>query len=113
MSYFYLPRVYGYLNLKKSIEYSHDEIVPNTNLTFYLKKMNNEKENIREKWKKIKRRCFPYYILNSSRNDNLFNKYIPYHRKFFVYLEIINTMMVFSIFYHQIKYLFTALVIIV
>ncbi len=98
MSYFYLPRVYGYLNLKKNIEYSHDEIVPNTNLTFYLKKMKNEKEEIKENWTKMKRRCFPYYILNSSRNANMFNKYNPYHRKFFVYIEIINTMMILQNF---------------
>lgn len=98
MSYFYLPRVYGYLSLKKNIEYSHDEIIPNTNLTCYLNKIKNEKDEINEKWKKIKRRCFPYYILNSSKNSIMFNKYIPYHRKFFVYIEIINTMMILQNF---------------
>lgn len=96
MSYFYLPRIYGEVDLKnKEITYNNEEKMSSFSLVDYLKKFDNEKKKNKESVNYFKKKYFPYYLLNSINNEInneiKFNNYLPVHRKFFIFLEILNT----------------------
>ena len=96
MSYFYLPRIYGDINLiKNNVIIQNDNELTTSSLVEYLNKLEKEKIKNKSSLDLFKKKCFPYYFLNSSNNKSNYNpplnNHKPSHRKFFIYLEILNT----------------------